>query len=113
MKLYTCEPHIEEYHFLLDTLYKPQAPEAVADVSIVVEFFYIFMYFFPLSITYACIYLACKYVSSLRRCRQSGQAVGKPTDLVRQELTTMPFAGIYSTSELPVHIGQVGSVTTW
>ena len=31
---------------------------------------------------------------SLRRCRQSGQAVGKPTDVVRLELTTMPFAGI-------------------
>ena len=35
--------------------------------------------------------------------------VGKPTDLVRLELTTMPFAGICSTTELPVHIGQVGS----
>ena len=39
--------------------------------------------------------------------------VGKPTDLVRLELTTMPFAGICSTTELPVHIGQVGSVATW
>ena len=54
-----------------------------------------------------------KYALSLRRCRQSGQAVGKPTDLVRLELTTMPFAGICSTTELPVHIGQVGSVATW
>ena len=34
--------------------------------------------------------------------------VGKPTDLVKLELTTMPFAGICSTTELPVHIGQVG-----
>ena len=40
-------------------------------------------------------------------------AVGKPTDLVRLELTTMPFAGICSTTELPVHIGQVGSDATW
>ena len=57
--------------------------------------------------------LCCKYVLSLQRCRQSGQAVGKPTDLVRLELTTMPFAGICSTTELPVHIGQVDSVATW
>ena len=45
--------------------------------------------------------------------RTHDHAVGKPTDLVRLELTTMSFAGIYSTTELPVHIGQVGSVTTW
>ena len=41
------------------------------------------------------------------------EPVGKPTDLMRLELTTMPFAGICSTTELPVHIGQVGSVATW
>ena len=35
--------------------------------------------------------------------------VGKPMDLMRLELTTMSFAGICSTTELPVHIGQVGS----
>ena len=50
------------------------------------------------------------YVLSLRRCRQSGQAVGKPTELVRLELMTMPFAGICSTTELPVHIRLVAHV---
>ena len=50
-----------------------------------------------------------KYVLSLRRCRQSGQAVGKPTDLVRLELTTMPFAGIcpYWTSRLSCHLVEL------
>ena len=32
--------------------------------------------------------------------------VGKSADLVRLELTIMPFAGIYSTTELPVHIDK-------
>lgn len=30
--------------------------------------------------------------------------VVKPTDLLRYELTAKPFAGIYSTTELSVHI---------
>ena len=59
-----------------------------------------------------------KYVLSLRRWRQSGQAVGKPTDLVRLELTTMPFAfrghllyhwatSPYWTSRLSCHLVQL------
>ena len=35
--------------------------------------------------------------------------VEKPTVLVRFELTTVPLAGIFSTIELPVHIGQIDS----
>ena len=41
------------------------------------------------------------------------RSVGKPTDLVNLELTAMSFAGIRSTTELPVHIGQVGSWQNW
>ena len=55
------------------------------------SFFYLFKFFMKFRNFW-------KYVLSLRRCRQSGQAVGKPTDLVRLELTTMPFAGICSTT---------------
>ena len=45
-------------------------------------------------------------------CR-AARPVGKPTNLVRIELATMLLVDICSTTELPVHIGQVGSVATW
>ena len=32
----------------------------------------------------------------------AARPVGKPTDLVRLDLTTMPFTGICSTTELPL-----------
>ena len=40
------------------------------------------------------------------------RTVGKPTDPARLELTTMPFAGICSTTELRIHDEFANSVAT-
>ena len=75
---------------------------------------------FELTLCYAelCVKLrnlkAHGVVGRVARPVENLQTRGKPSDLVRLELTTMPFAGICATTELPVHIiGKVGSVAIW
>ena len=43
----------------------------------------------------------------------SGERPGRRKTYGPGETRTHDHAGIWSTTELPVHIGQVGSVTTW
>ena len=81
-------------------------------LSFLISLIFIFEFYYLL-IEFILVMMSDIFFSAVGVVGRVARPVGKtygPGDT--HELTTMPFAGSCSTTELPVHIGQVGSIAT-